>query len=231
MAKHGFKRPNGWHSETAGCWGTRKTPWEISPAAAQRYLDEVLTPVIAQRQGFAQRIEAGTEKELWFTMRKGSIKVTPDAITVAGREFTGPNGEAETIEAFERDLQFKRYTEGWSKLTTWERACQLKIESIRAEAGQIETEAKFQMRQIAGWTKKELTPVAAEPASTLPFTPPGGVAIVREAPRHGMYGQTRYEVWDGKCWQRVSMMILKPMLADGTARWRTTTDDLKAASV
>jgi len=158
MAKHGFTRPSGWHQEVGQCWGSRRGPWERPEGkqVAQEYIDTVLTPAIASRQRYAQQIEAGNVESLTFTTHgKAQVIVTPDGVTVKREWSTPPETHAAAAKAaaerWEQDLLYKSYDDGWRTMTTWDRARKVKVQAVRLEAAQIETEAKFQMRAIGDW--------------------------------------------------------------------------------
>lgn len=234
MAKHGYRRPNGWHQEVGGCWGTGKTPWEESPKDAVRYIAEVLNPASAEKRAYADRIDAGEEKVLYFGEHGGaSITVTAEAVTVT-RKWTTTNVEAAAKAAAERWTNDLRWTAGqaadWPTLSTWDRARRRKAVEIRRIAAAIETEVKFLQREIDAWKPGTLRAVQPEVAPSIGVQlKDGEQAIVREA-RRGFHGQTRFEVWNGKGWQRAPLAAIKPLLAAKTARWLAPGEKLVAAS-
>jgi hypothetical protein len=44
IAHHGYQRPQGWHAQTASCYGARELPYERDCTVLQRYIAEVLVP-------------------------------------------------------------------------------------------------------------------------------------------------------------------------------------------
>jgi hypothetical protein len=236
MARHGFRRPYGHRQIIGRCWGTGHSPWELpeGKAAAQLYIDTVLTSAIARWQAFAQRIEAGTETVLYFQSlrHRGSVKVTAEGVEVISDEPVQPETDAAASKAasdnWSLGLQFQDHTPEWRAMSTWDRARTLKVKGARFEAEQIEIEAKHLMNRILDWKPGVLVEVS-DAAPALPLkVKDGEVMIVREV-RRGTHGQHRYEAWNGKFWTRATLAVLKPLLDAGKARWLNRGEKVSAA--
>jgi hypothetical protein len=175
LAKHGFRRPGSW--ETTGCWGTGKSPWEISPDATKEYIAKVLNPTIKSRREHVQGLTDGTVLVVYISTRFGSsVTVTPESVTVSRDWSDAPKALAElhavdpvaagkaAAETWEQSFRFSRYSDEWSRLTTWERAKLYQTQDLQREATILETEAGLLQSRIDGWkpgTLHEISPQAS----------------------------------------------------------------------
>lgn len=50
IAHHGYTRPDGWHMQTASCFGARAEPWEVSCARLAEFVDHVTRSIEHQRK-------------------------------------------------------------------------------------------------------------------------------------------------------------------------------------
>lgn len=230
MAKHGFRRPQGWHQEVGQCWGSYRGPWEtpMGRAAAQEYVETVLQVHYANMVSQAQKIDAGEVEELVFQVppRFGShdgafVTIVPSGsmtvqLTVHLRRGPQPEKSADELakiaERWEADMRLELYPDSWRSLTTWQRACAKKAGAARKEAHAIKVEMDRMTGRIERWTPGELTTLAPEAKPRLPFTPTYPEVVVIREVRYGWRGQTRMEVWSkSKGWVKMPWAAIEPL--------------------
>ena len=123
---HGYQRPG--HGYLIGaCFGTGKTPWELSSKPVRDYIDNALIPGIKHREARALKLEAGRVESIQtrgdYDYRTGSYK--PETLTPAdGAKFM--------------------------------KACEAAARGLRSEADMMKSAVNDYERAIASWELDEL---------------------------------------------------------------------------
>lgn len=157
MAKHGYRRPYGWHANVGSCFGAGKLPWEVSPAGAVEYA-EFLKRDLAAKRGYMAKVASGTVPMHFDvgTIRHVVVTVHPDgSITTQRPEDSG------AVERFRRDLEHAAdsiaYKHGyqaaveWRAMTTQQKAISMKLGELNAVVMAVEREINWISDRVVQW--------------------------------------------------------------------------------